>query len=312
MTDYLKMFALMVAVAVTAGVIVMKISIFQAGEPIAVPAVAGKEVIPALELLDRSGLYLKVVRLDYSSVVPKDRIISQDPLPGERVKKGRDVRVVISRGTKNVLAPELAGSSIRRAETILAKNGINIRKRMQVYSNEPEGTILAQKPAAQSILVRGDAVTLVISSGPYPEYVDAPDLIGAPVNDAMGQVKSLGVKISQVSYEPSPGASRGVVLTQSPIPGAKMRNSTFMSMVVSEGVASTQDHPATMAFLYFTVPDGPSSATVSVTQDNVEGEKEIYNRIHRPGDTFSILVTVKGATTAKIFLNGELAEARTY
>lgn len=312
MLDYLKVFILLVVVAAVSGVIVMKVAMYQTGEPIGAPDIRGKRIIPALEALDKSGLYLKVVRLDFSTTTPKDRIISQNPAPKEMIKKGRDVRVVISRGSRNVLAPKLTGSSILRAEKVLAKNGIKIRKRVRVYSDEPKNTVLAQKPEPQTSVIRGDAMTLLVSAGPYPVYLMTPDFIDEPVSAAMKTVKALDLKMSRVTYESSEKAERGVVISQSPPYGSRTLKNSFVALVVSEGAAEVSEEPATFSFLYYTVPDGPSAMSVLVTQENEDGEKEVYSRIHQPGASFSLLVQVKGATIVKIFVNNKLAEVRSY
>jgi serine/threonine-protein kinase len=312
MLDYLKIFILLIAVAVVSGVIVMKVAIFQAGEPISAPDVVGKEIIPALESLDKAGLYLKIVRLEFSPTAPKDRIISQNPPPGETIKKGRDVRVVISRGSKNVIIPSLVGSSLLRAESVMAKNGIKIRKRIKVYSEKSEGEILAQKPAPQTTLVRGDAMTLLVSAGAYPEYLMTPEFVDQPVASTMERIKELDLKMSRVTYETSDKIERGIVLSQSPPFGARTLKGSFVSMVVSKGAAETSEEPATFSFLYYTIPGGPSAVSVSITQENDDGEKEVYHRIHQPEDTISLLVQVKGETIVKIFMDDEFAEVRRY
>ena len=312
MLDYLKIFVLLIAVSVVSGVIVMKVVIFQAGEPIIVPDISGKEVIPALEALDRAGLYLKIVRLDFSTNVPKDRVVSQNPLPGETIKKGRDVRVIISRGSKSVIIPSLIGSSLLRAETVMAKNGIKIRKRVKIYSNKPESEILAQKPSPRTSLLRGDAMTLLVSAGPYPEYLMAPDFVGEPVSSAMKRIEKIDLKVSSVSYEPSDEIKRGIVLSQAPPFGKRALRGSFISLVASKGAAETSGAPATFSFLYYTIPERAKAVSVSITQENEDGDKEIYNRTHKPGDTISLLVQVKGKTVVKIFMDDELSEVRRY
>ena len=85
--EYLKAFALFIAVAVVSGVIVMKIAMITGGEAVKIPDIRGKEIIPALEALSVNGLHLKVTRLDFDSTIPKDRIISQKPQPGQTLKQ---------------------------------------------------------------------------------------------------------------------------------------------------------------------------------------------------------------------------------
>ncbi len=312
MLNIFRMFTLLCAVAVVSGVIVMKIAMYQGGESITTPDISGKRIIPALETLEKAGLYLKVVRLDFSPSITKDRIISQNPVRGEKTKKGRDVRVIVSRGSKETLAPTLTGASLNMAESILTRNGIKTRKKVYMHADTPANTILAQKPLAQTTMSRGDAMTLLVSLGKAPEYIMAPDFIDQPISYAMERLKSINLKISRVTYKPSPFKERGYVLSQDPPFGTKVKKGSFISLLVSEGVAEGADDPATFTFLYYTIPDMPSAVKVSIFQENLDGEDEVYNRVHRPGDTLSLLVRIKGHTTVKIFINNELAEARRY
>ncbi len=310
--EYLKAFALFIAVAVVSGVIVMKIAMISGGEAVQTPDIRGKEIIAALETLSATGLHLKVNRLDFDATIPKDRIVSQEPEAGESLKRGRDVRVIVSRGSKEALTPDLVSSSLFRAETILNRNDIKIRKRVYIHSDKPKGEILAQKPPPRTSIIRGDAVSLLVSSGPFPEYIMAPDFVERRLESVMDKIKELDLKISRVAYEASSQTDRGVVIRQDPPFGARIEKGSFIALTVSEGVAPENDQPATYTFLYYTVPDGPSAVKVSITQENRDGEKEVYNRVHRPGDTVSLLVEIKGRTVAKIFLDNELAEARRF
>jgi len=312
MLDYLKTFILLTAVAVVSGVAVMKFAMYQGGEVTPAPNVTGQQIIPALERLDQSGLYLKVVRLDYSTTTPKDRIISQQPAAGDNIKKGRDVRVVISRGSKNVIAPDLIGSSLIRAESILSRNSVKVRKKALAYSTKPERTIIAQKPAPHSPMLRGDAITLLLSAGPAPRYIGAPDFVHEPVKVALSEVKKLDLRVSRVTYKPSEEIERGHVVSQDPPAGARMERNSFVALAVSEGSGEESDQPATFSFLYYTAPDGPASMKVALFLENADGEKEIYNRVHRPGETVSVLVAVKGKTAVKIFVDNELTEVRRF
>jgi hypothetical protein len=74
-----------------------------------------------LELLSGLDLNTKIGGLQYSGDIPANHIISQDPPAGSEVKKGRSVRIVISRGPASVQVPNLKGLSLDQAETLLVK-----------------------------------------------------------------------------------------------------------------------------------------------------------------------------------------------
>jgi len=314
MFEYFKAFLLFCAVTIVSAIVVMKVSMYTGGEKVVVPDVQGKRIIPALEALDERGLYLKVTRLDFDPATPKNKIISQDPEPGEPLKTGRDVKVIVSRGSKETLAPDLVGATVLRAETILNRNSLKVGKKITVHSaSAQKGIVMGQKPPAQTIVRRGDSLTLLVSAGPFTEYLMAPDFIDEPLSSAMENMKSMDLKISRVAYRPDNEKDRGIVISQEPGFGERVARGSFISLTVSEGYfTDSSAGPATFTFLYYTIPDGPSAVNVSIIQDNTDGEKEVYNRIHRPGDTVSLLLEIKGRTSAKIFINDELAEVKRF
>lgn len=311
--DYLKAFLLLLAVTVASGVLVMKIAMYMGGEKAAVPDVRGKLVVPALETLNAHGFYLTVTRMENSPTTPRDRIISQDPAPGQPLKLGRAVKVVVSRGSSRALIPDLAGSSLLRAEAVLDDMRIKLKKKIYVHSPRPERTVLAQDPAPGTLAPKGAAaVTLLVSSGPYPERIMAPDFVGQPLSAAMDKIRDSGLRIRRVLYRRAPGKERGMVIAQAPPLGSRVTIGSYITLTVSEGEDASMAEPATYTLFYYTIPEGPSAVKVSITQENRDGEKDIYSRVHRPGDTISLLVEIKGRTAVKVFLDNELAEVRRF
>ncbi|MGK7345319.1 MAG: PASTA domain-containing protein [Candidatus Nitrospinota bacterium M3_3B_026] len=310
--EYIKVFLLLLAVTVASGVTVMKIAMYMGGEKIAAPDVRGKMVIPAMETLSSRGLYMAVTRMENSPTTPKDRIVSQDPPPGEPIKLGRAVKVVVSRGSSKTLIPDITGSSLLRAEAVLEGRGIKIKKKIYIHSGRQERTILAQDPAPGTLAPKGASITLLVSSGPRPERIMAPDFVGQPLSAAMDRIRNSDLRIRRVLYRRANGKESGEVIAQDPAFGAMVEKGSYITLTVSEGRQGSVDEPATYTILYYTVPEGPSAVKVSITQENRDGEKDIYNRAHRPGDTISLLVEIKGRTAVKIFMDNELAEVRRF
>ena len=311
--DYIKTILLLCSVTVVSAIVVMKIVMYTGGESVAVPDLRDRTIINTLEALDERGLYLKVTRMDFSTTTPKNKVISQDPKPGSVLKKGREVKVIVSRGSQDVLVPDLVGSSIHRADIILGKSDLRIRGKIFVTtSNHPRNAILAQKPPKNAKVRRGDSVNLLVSSGPHIEYLMIPNFINSTLSEAMVTIKNMDIKVGRVAYRPDDINDRGVVMEQTPSFGSRVAHGSFVSLTVSEGRLTEGEEAATFTFFYYTVPEGTSAYKVSVVQENLDGEKDVYNRVHRPTDTISLLLEVKGSTAAKIFLNGQLVEVKRF
>ena len=88
--------------------------IIKSGDTVVVPQLVGKDVVYALDILTDLGLNIKVSGFEYSSELPKNHVAYQEPGPGSEVKKDRDVRVIVSKGPKTLLVPNLVGMDIRQ------------------------------------------------------------------------------------------------------------------------------------------------------------------------------------------------------
>ncbi len=312
MIDYIKAFVLFTAVAVVSGVVVMKVAMYQGGERVEVPDLRGKHVVQALEILDETGLYMKVLRLDYSTSVAKDRIIDQSPKPGEIARERNDINVTVSRGSQSIIMPQIVGTNMEMAKRTLHTSGIEINKVVKSYSAEPKGTIRAQDIPADTALDRGDALSILLSIGGYPDYLQTPEFVGKDIGLVMEEIKQIDLRISRVLYKTSEESPKGEVILQEPEAGGRLAKNSYVELTVSEGMAEDENESATYSFLYYTVPGRDSTGRVVIWQENVNGEKEIYNRIHRRGDTISLLIEKKGKTAIKIFVDDQLTEVKRF
>ena len=312
--EFVKVAVLFVTVAVVSAIIVMKVAMYTGGEEIKTPDLAGAPIIKALEIVDMAGLYLKVTSLEHSQNIPKDRVIAQSPEPGEIIKSGREVRVVISRGARALEMPDLYGTTEREMERLAAQSQLPPPKRIFMYAEGKErGITIAQKPAPGVLLHRGDMVTVVVSAGPPPRHVMVPKLEGARLDRAMRMLGQLGLKVSSVVYKPDNRASKGVVLSQEPVFGARAQNGSAVSLAVSEGPAEEAATVPSFVIFFYNLPDGGHDPMkVNIIQSSSFGDKEVYNRVHMPGDTVSLLLEIKGRTAVKVFLDNQLSEVKRY
>ncbi|MEW6117278.1 MAG: PASTA domain-containing protein [Nitrospirota bacterium] len=139
---------------------------------VTVPDVRGREMIEANDLLRRKGLYIRLEGEDYDSYVHQGSIIRQDIPPDSKVKEGREIGVVLSKGPRVQYVPDVVGQTIDRAESLLSEKGIRIGKIIYVHSDKtPRSVILAQRPETNES--GGDIFSVIVSLGGYEEEVKA-------------------------------------------------------------------------------------------------------------------------------------------
>ena len=98
---------------------VITMNAFTWGHTITVPDVRGKELTTAINQIRNSGLDIKVERQEHHPTVPENYIIGQSPAPGERVKGGRNVMVVVSLGSEEMAVPPVTDKVFRLAQVTL-------------------------------------------------------------------------------------------------------------------------------------------------------------------------------------------------
>lgn len=135
---------------------------------VVVPDLKGKEMMEANQILRNNGLYIRLDGEDYDTAVPQGNIMHQDILPGSKVKEGREIGIVVSKGPKIQYVPDIVGQPIDRAEEILKEKGIQIGKILYVHSAKTEkNVVLAQRPETSES--GSDIFSIIVSLGDYEE-----------------------------------------------------------------------------------------------------------------------------------------------
>lgn len=108
----------------------------------------------------------------YHSQIASGNVFRQEPGVNESVAQETVVNLIVSKGPEPVWIkmPKLTGYALTEAETILMLNNLILG----VVSPEPsyrydKETVIRQDPGADSEILQGSIVNLVVSSGPGPE-----------------------------------------------------------------------------------------------------------------------------------------------
>jgi hypothetical protein len=136
------------------------------------PDLTGLEPDTAAQTLAADGFEVGSSSEDFSTTVPKGAVAEQSPGAGQRARKGSPVDLVISRGPA-VVVPDLEGAGIAVATKDLKELTLGVDRQGQVSETVPEGTIMAQQPAAGEQVEEGSEVRLIVSSGPPTTTVTA-------------------------------------------------------------------------------------------------------------------------------------------
>ena len=278
--------------------------IIQREPEVTVPNVVGHDTVYALDLLTALGLHIKVSGFEWSDTVPKNFIAFQDPLSGTVLKRDRDVKVVLSRGSRMVRVPRLVEMSLREAELVLAQNGLERGDVCRVPSGRyRRDGVIAQSPPSLQEVERGRAVHLLISDGPEPIAVAMPDVRLLPPAKAVEVIQRLELGRPAVQDIYRPGEPQDVVLSQSPLPGYAASWDKPIRLSVNR-MPRPEEPGARFLTITYVVPEGFLRREISLYQQ-VEGKSIVIARgLHSPGERLQWLVWARSPDEVTVHLDG--------
>ena len=236
--------------------VTMRIAIH--GREVAVPNLSGLSDSDAAAAVRKLGLSLSVENRFFSSAVAPNRVLSQLPSAGSRVRRGWQVRVTESLGGQHLDVPDVIGQSERPASLILRRQQLEVGTVVHLPAPAPAGIILAQSPPPSSNSLTGPEISLLLSepedAAERAAYV-MPAIVGLSLGAASARLGLVGLHISSaqereaevsegtsgstipapaapppnpldpsfdVSASPAPVSSSSVILSQSPQPGHRI------------------------------------------------------------------------------------------
>lgn len=147
---------------------------------VTVPDVSNMTVVKAIETLQEKGFTVSPKQIEKSStVIDEGKIISTSPSGGTKHKKGYEITLYVSTGSKSVEVEDYTGKNYLEVKGKLEAYGINViieKKEMEVDTDEDYETniIMDQSIKKGEHLSKGDNITLYIPDikNLYPDFTD--------------------------------------------------------------------------------------------------------------------------------------------
>jgi serine/threonine-protein kinase len=208
--------------------------IIKSEDTVIVPDLEGKDVVYALELLTELELNTKVKGSEYTTDIPKNHVVFQDPRPGSEIKKGRDVKIILSKGPKTVAMPNLLALAVQQANIILEENGMCQGELSRTYHKMVEKDhIIAQVPSPGAMISRGGCVDLLVSLGVRPQAFKMPNLAGLTLEDALHSIEKVNLVIGEIKSSFHQNKPRNLIVKQTPTPGNRVIAGSPVSLLIN-------------------------------------------------------------------------------
>lgn len=181
--------------------------ITQHDENIKVPAVTGRHIDEAVQILESQGFEVAVKDSVYIDTAAKAAVIRQTPDADAIVKKNRTIYLTINRAVAPLIdMPDLRGFSFESARMYLQSIGLKLGD----TSYRPDiarNSVLEQRLNNQLLLPgtkvsMGSSINFVLGDGIGSDQMNVPNLTGMTLGDARSYLGSLNIGIGAVVADP--------------------------------------------------------------------------------------------------------------
>ncbi len=279
----------------------------KAGEVI-VPDVIEKSEVEAISILGNKGLRTKIER-EYSDGIPEGFIIFQDPQPKMIVKKGRIVRIVVSKGSSLRIVPDVEGLEVKDAVETIHSNGLRTGEIKYIFNDSiPKGIVISQSPQPNIRVKPKIKIFLTVSKGKFTSII-VPDLTGKTLNTAKEELNNLNIKINEIVYQYSEDYEPDTIISQSILPNTEIEEGEGITLYVNKPITDVQEEKSeetVLANVKVKLPYSDEPQELVVIVIDRKGIREVYRKEHKGGETIIVPVEGFGKAMVKVFINGRL------
>jgi beta-lactam-binding protein with PASTA domain len=165
-------------------------------------------------LLHNSGLKLKKMGEEYSDV-EEGRLYSQIPLPNKKIKRGRVIKVWVSKGKNSAVVPDFKNMNLLDAKVLAEQKGFDIKNISYVEHKLKYNRVITTDPPNGSLVSGKKEINFLVSLGQKEDNVRMPDIIGLGVEDARTLLKQNQIFIGNIKYIESINLEKGVIIESS-------------------------------------------------------------------------------------------------
>ena len=280
--------------------------IIKSEDTVAVPELVGKDVVYALDILTDLGLNIKVSGFEYGSDVPKNHVAYQEPGPGSEVKKDRDVRIIISKGPKTLVVPNLVGMDIRQAYIIMEENGLSRGVLSRTFSEQAAtDEVISQAPRPGTVVTRGDSMDLLASLGRRSVTYEMPYLHGLALDDAILVLEGAHLGLGRIRSVERSDLPKDVVVEQHPPSGYQATSGTLVNLTINRAEKGRVLDQG-LGLFHHRVPEGFLRKHVWIRVNAFGMLYDLRDVFVRPGERIWFLAPQDPETTVLVYQDGKL------
>jgi len=176
------------------------------GQARAVPDFVGSTVDETTRLAKKSKMRFQIVDSVYTNLVPRGCIAEQNPRPGFKVKKWRNIILTINAFNPEMVAvPDLIDLPKRQALALIESSGLEIGV-LRYVPDISIDVVINQLYNGHDIsegdsLQKGSIIDLVLGKGLSNQRTQVPDLIGLNLEPAKNRILGSSLNLGTFIYD---------------------------------------------------------------------------------------------------------------
>ena len=200
---------------------------------IEIPDVSGMSVNKAETKLEKAGFEVATkIKKVASEKVKEGKVIETNPSAGRTVKKGTEITLIVSKGSKKIKIEDYTGKEYYEIKAKLEAAGIEVlvdKKDVAEGGDAKENIILAQDVKPGEKLGKGDTITITIPN----LYINYPDFVkeGYSLVDVRNFCTKNELTLEVKEQEDS-SKSNGTIIYQNMMPGTRVNKGATVSITV--------------------------------------------------------------------------------
>lgn len=198
-----------------------------------VPELVGTPREEATERAESLGLGLLVIEELHDEDAPPGTVLEQTPTPMRPVRRGREIRVVVSKGEAQIRVPDLTGLSLRQSELQLLRAGLRVGRVARSFDPTGPAGVVAQRPHPGTEVLQDHPVHLMVRAGVERSHFRMPSLVGDNLTEVRRRLDDAGFEIRRVTSRPAEDTEPGTVLDQWPPAGSRIARGGSIELVAS-------------------------------------------------------------------------------
>ena len=190
-----------IAAAIIAGMIMTR-----HGQARPVPDFYGLTLEQANKLAKKNKVRYQVIDSIYTSLVPRGCVAEQNPRPGFKVKKWRNIVLTINAHNPEMVAmPNLVDLPMRQAVALIASSGLQMGELRYkpdlsidvVLEQHYNGRIVKEGDSLQ----KGSVIDLILGKGLSNQRTQVPDLIGLTLEPARNRLLTSSLNLGTYIFD---------------------------------------------------------------------------------------------------------------